>query len=121
MADTPWRDKYEKEIRSIVVEDGCTRLCEDFAGNSYDIDFGEHKLYQNLSKVILPNTLTAISSCAFCGCRSLASVTIPYGVKNIVNGAFKDCSSLTSVILPDGVYIDEDAFDENTRVIQGKA
>ena len=59
----------------------------------------------------IPNSVTRISSYAFCGCSSLTSITIPNSVTSIGYCAFEDCSSLTSVTIPDGVTsIDSSTF-----------
>ena len=55
----------------------------------------------NIKSVILPNTLTAIGTQAFCG-SSLVSISIPAGVKTIGNGTFNLCTSLQTVTFEKG-------------------
>ena len=55
------------------------------------------------SNVVIPNSVTSISSYAFCDCSFLTSVTIPNSVTSIGDSAFYNCSSLTSIIIPDSV------------------
>ena len=56
-----------------------------------------------LTSVIIPGSLTVISSALFSGCSALTSVTISEGVQNITNTVFKDCSSLTQITIPASV------------------
>ena len=70
-----------------------------------------------LKSVDIPDKLTQIGDCAFCG-NELASVVIPASVESIGNNAFSD-NKLTRVDIPDGVtYIGDSAFVQNqlTRV-----
>lgn len=57
----------------------------------------------NITKVILPATLTEIGLSTFNGCSSLSSADIPQSVTNIGDYAFSGCSALTSVVLPSGI------------------
>lgn len=64
-----------------------------------------------LTSIILPESLKGIYASAFAGCSKLSSITIPDGVTEIGPRAFMECSSLTSVILGKGLTsIGEDAF-----------
>lgn len=47
--------------------------------------------------VIIPDSVTSISSDAFFGYTSFTSVTIPYSVKRIGPSTFKNCTSLESI------------------------
>ncbi len=61
-------------------------------------------------ELVIPNTITAISSGAFYG-TNIISVTIPDSVTSIGDSAFRLCSSLTSVTIPDSVTsIGDEAF-----------
>lgn len=55
---------------------------------------------ENLTKAVLPSTLTKLPYYCFNKCRSLQSVNIPEGVKQIPNSCFRNCSSLQSIELP---------------------
>lgn len=55
-----------------------------------------------LTSVVIGNGVTSIGEYAFSGCSSITSVVIGDGVTNIGNGAFYDCS-LASVVIGDGV------------------
>ena len=63
----------------------------------------------NLTKVILPNSLTQLQSSVFEACQSLtsvggkgtgASVEIPYSLHNIYDSVFRHCRGITEVNIP---------------------
>lgn len=55
------------------------------------------------SHLVLPNTLTVVSSGTFYGASFIESVTIPENVKKIGNHAFDSCKNLKSVTLPESL------------------
>ena len=55
----------------------------------------------NIKSVILPNTLTAIGTQAFC-LSSLVSISIPASVETIEGGAFFRCTALQTVTFEEG-------------------
>ena len=60
---------------------------------------------------IIPNNVTNIEDCAFCGCEYLTNINIPNSVTKIGCGAFAFCYSLTSINIPNSVTnIKEGAF-----------
>ena len=66
----------------------------------------------SLTSVTIPNSVTTIGERAFYGCSGLTSVTIGNSVTSIGEGAFAYCSSLTSVTIPNSVTsIGYAAFD----------
>ena len=72
------------------------------------------KLYINnelVTSIIIPDSVTSISSGAFRNCTELTSVTIPDSVKSIGDYTFFGCTGLTSIIIPHSVMsIGYDAF-----------
>ena len=66
----------------------------------------------NLTSVTIPDSVTSISYMAFYGCYSLTNITIPDSVTEIGESVFSDCYSLTSVTIGNGVTrISKEAFD----------
>jgi hypothetical protein len=53
-----------------------------------------------ISVVIIGNSVTTIGDNAFTGCSSLASITLPYSVITIGDRVFSHCVGLTSIIIP---------------------
>ena len=66
---------------------------------------GQYALYNcsGLKSVTIPNSVTSIGEGAFSGCSGLTSVTIPNSVTSIGSYAFYNCSGLTSVTIPSSV------------------
>ena len=83
----------KKNITSIIIPEGVTKIGNNFCKQSYQDD---NKLVQ----ITLPSTLQIIGNDAFSNNASLKSIIIPDGVTEIGNSAFSGCSSLESVTLP---------------------
>ena len=79
---------------------------------------------ENLSKIILPNSLTYIGEDAFYCCENLNDFVIPNSLKSIDDYAFFECTNLTNIIIPDSVeYIGAYAFYgcwDLTNIVLGK-
>ena len=58
---------------------------------------------EEVTDVVIPESITSIGNKAFLGCRGLTSVTIPNSVTNIGYSAFGSCTGLTSIIIPNSV------------------
>ena len=80
-----------------------------------------HHLFLNdteITKLVIPNSLTSISSYAFSGCYGLTSVTIPNSVASIGDYTFSSCKGLTSISIPNSVTsIGEGAFAGSSGLI----
>lgn len=58
---------------------------------------------EKLTTLVIPDSVTSISSYAFYGCHSLESITIPEGVTSIDDWAFGCCSNLTRITISSSV------------------
>ena len=58
---------------------------------------------EEITELIIPNSVTRIDKCAFYHCSSLKSVTIPNSVTSIGSDAFIGCTGLTSVTIGNSV------------------
>ncbi|MDE6633456.1 MAG: leucine-rich repeat protein, partial [Muribaculaceae bacterium] len=68
---------------------------------------------RGLTSVVIGNSVTSIGGSAFDGCSSLASVEIPNSVKEIGGSAFSGCSGLTSMVIGSSVQtIGKDVFNK---------
>ena len=80
---------------------------------SYGGNWHTSPWYENLSvtKVIIEEGVTSISSYAFQGCNNLKTAIIPSSLKTIGYQAFCFCYNLENILIPEGVTrIDEGAF-----------
>ena len=101
-------DLSEATIIAYTGNEG-TILYKDtiYAGNTipaqafYSLTLRNKK--ENLSSIILPNSITSISDYAFSYCTSLDNFTIPSMVTSIGKSAFSDCDSLSSINIPETV------------------
>lgn len=68
------------------------------------IKINSYIFYKNqMTSVIIPESVTSIGDYAFRYCTSLTSVTIPDSVTVIGSQAFRNCSKLTSINIPNSV------------------
>ncbi len=71
---------------------------------------------RDIEEIIIPSSyqekpVTSIANHAFCNCEDLTSVILPDTIKTIGANAFAYCKVLTSIIIPDSVVsIDRGAF-----------
>jgi len=64
-----------------------------------------------LTSINIPDSVTTIGEGAFCDCTGLTSITIPDSVTSIGKSAFSGCTGLTSITIPDSVKsIGDSAF-----------
>lgn len=118
--ETAWVDEYgvrysafknrllkaPESIKEYTIRMGTKVVCARAFNNYNAVNYP-----YLLSSIIFPNTVTAIGSGAFSGCRSLTSITIPKSVTYIGEWAFSGCSDLTSVVISSSVtFIGKGAF-----------
>ena len=53
---------------------------------------------RDITKVVIPNGIDAISDYAFYVCTGLTSVTLPHALVHVGDKAFRACTALTSVV-----------------------
>ena len=79
-----------------------------------------HELYingENVSELIIPNTVTSIGNYAFCGCGGISRLIISNSVTSIGSGAFSGCDGLVSVMIGDNVNsISGDVFNNCSKL-----
>ena len=64
-----------------------------------------------LTSIILPNSITNIGVGAFTGCHGLQKIELPKKNCSIGGGAFKSCLALTEISIPNGIqYIESQTF-----------
>ena len=133
------------EICGARYGDGCFRGCYDLK----DVNFpgrlekiGENAFsFTDISKVVLPSSVTQIGRGAFSGCKALTEFTVPLFVqtvetetfwgctalktvhfpatlRRIDTQAFHGCTALLSAGVPTGTYIADGAFPVHTNIIQ---
>lgn len=95
-------------------------ICNGYFGQLfYDLRIGceGNELYindQEVTQLIIPDSITRIEECAFYGFSNLLSITIPESVVYIGCSAFSGCFSLNSIIIPSSIiYIGRCAFYEH--------
>ena len=74
-----------------------------FSYNSNPLYFAHH-LFMNdeeITDLVIPESVTSINDYAFMGCSGLASVVIPNSVTSIKSGAFNECNGLKAVYISD--------------------
>lgn len=71
--------------------------------------YGSFESCQELTSIILPNSVTEISAFAFYACYKLTHIIIPKSVTQIKYSAFRECTSLEEIVLPNTIKTFEQA------------
>lgn len=108
-------------LTSVYYEGNIADWCGiKFVGLSSNPIYYANNLYVNgtlLKDLVIPDSVTNISDCAFYNYKSLTSITIPDSVTSIGHYAFKDCSNLEKVTIGNGVMsLNGFYFDNNTNL-----
>ncbi|MBR5725393.1 MAG: leucine-rich repeat domain-containing protein [Muribaculaceae bacterium] len=92
-------------LDSVEISDLAAWCGIDFSSETANPCHHGHRLFLNgeeITQLVIPDSVTAINSFAFSGCSSLSSVSIPSAVMFIGPSAFSDCSSLTAIMVDNG-------------------
>lgn len=103
---------YEIKVVSGVIPDADVAAVLNDASRKIELDLSADTDYTeipssyfrnctSLTKVVLPDTVTAIENGAFTRCTNLREINIPSNVTDIGSNAFANCSQLDSVIFED--------------------
>ena len=90
-----------------TIEDWCNASINFFVFDEYSIMeysghfymLNEYNEYEEVTKIVIPETITKIGAYQFCGFKRIVKIVIPYSVKEIGFAAFKGCQNLTSIIV----------------------
>lgn len=88
---SPW-NSYMTEVKTLVVEDGVTELCDAAMSGA-----------STLTEVHLPDSLVKIGALAFDSCSALKEIQLPQNLEEIGMSAFGNCGSLTKIHIPASV------------------
>lgn len=91
------KDTY---VGSFTVKEGTKRIEVDaFSG------------CEEITEIIMPDSVTEVGSAAFWNCTGLESVKLSENLKKIEDRAFYNCTSLENISIPESVeYVDYSAF-----------
>ncbi len=96
-------------------------LCKiNFRSSSSNPLYLSHHLFiggEEVTEVVIPESVTSLKFCVFTGGSNLTSVTFHEGMTTIGGSAFSGCSKLTAIELPSSVTsIESDAFSNCTSL-----
>jgi len=103
---TPWLEKYKQETPFIIFEGVLLKYTAD--GGDVVIPEGVRKIGSgafvgnDITSVVIPDSVTAIEIDAFLWCKELTAVDIPDSVTYIAPGAFSG-TSVSELTIPGGI------------------
>lgn len=87
-------------LKSVLIDENSSTKVN--SKNTIDKKFIKQQCDKGLlENIVLPNSLTAIESNAFSGCKSLESVEIPANVMRVGAEVFINCKNLKTVVFKD--------------------
>ena len=93
-------------LKKVVVEDLAAWCGISFSYYSSPLYYAHHLYDKNdneITDLVIPNSVTSINKYAFEGCTGLTSINIPNSVTSIGGAAFYECTGLTSINIPNSV------------------
>ena len=87
-------------LDSVEISDLCLWCGIDFESETANPCYHAHRLFlkgEEITELVIPDSVSLISSYAFSGCTSIHSVNIPSTVTEIGAAAFSNCSSLSAI------------------------
>ena len=97
-------DKDLEVLETKTADENNIKGIEDGLGGVYSSDWTRLLYVQkNIQEYNVKNGTKVIGKWAFSGCEELTHVVIPNTVTTIENNSFRDCNQLEEVILPDSV------------------
>ena len=101
----------------IVIPEYVTYQGENYAVTSIGFRAFAY-MYDAITSVTLPSTLTSINGMAFYRCSGLTSITIPAAVDYIGGSSFDGCSALRTVTFlgTNAIYFENDAFQNCSQL-----
>lgn len=104
---TAWLSAQTSEF--VIVGDGVLIRCNSTATSVVipdTVKYVSNAFYYNqyTQSVVIPSTVTAVDTYAFCSCPKLTSIAFPSSVASIGTDAIFSCSALTSVTAPSGSF-----------------
>lgn len=111
-----------KEYTVVALEDkafyGCGNMTKVVLPNT--VSRVGKKCFRDCSKLVdvtLPENLPALSETMFDGCESLREIKLPQGITSIPSFCFSKCGNLRSIVIPEGVTdIMSQAFQYNYQL-----
>ncbi len=103
--DCPYSNSHPNYYGELHVLDGEGNEITDLIIPDSITDIRSYGLcnYKGLTSITIPESVTSIGYYAFSGCTGLTSITIPESVTSISYYAFSGCTGLTSITIPDSV------------------
>ena len=76
-----------------------------YQGVDYDVTSIGSKAFDGneITSIVIPNSVIAIGEFAFRGCHLLSTINIPNGVTTINEAVFSNCWNITSITIPNSV------------------
>lgn len=89
--------QYVGDAEKVVIPSLYKKLPVTIIGNS------AFNGCEEITDVVIPNTVVTLDSYAFAGCNKLDNITIPDSVTTIENDVFNSCVSLKNITIPQSV------------------